>query len=110
MAVLDAAIKVFMNPDYDLRGIRPKQNRIKNSFFKHGEASRLILDSLRVADDTLTTNQVAANVAKAKGYDVENIDSDAMTACVFSALKRRQSNGLIKEHSRTAKVIQWAIA
>lgn len=51
---LDATIKLF-DPQYDLRGIRPRAQRRLNPHFKNGESNRMVLDAMREAGDSVTT-------------------------------------------------------
>lgn len=66
---LDAAIKMF-DPEYDLQAIRVKQHRKKNVFFKQGEATRLVLDVLRLNGGVMSTEAVALAMLKKKKQDV----------------------------------------
>jgi hypothetical protein len=55
---LDASIKLFA-PDYDLRTVRAKMRRARNSYFKPGDCQRLVLEAFREADGTaLSSRQI----------------------------------------------------
>lgn len=108
MASVDAAIKVF-DPDYDLRTIKAKQYRAKNNFFKHGEGNTLLLDIMREASGTLSSSGILEEVARRKGFDLEAIDCRALSACLFTILKRLQNKGVLREESRSGNLIQWAM-
>lgn len=90
LKALDAAIKIF-DPDYDLRTVRAKSHLTKNSFFEHGEASKLILDVLRETEGKLNTLDIGNCIAARKGFGSGNNrrqgiprvhhDSDKPPAC-----------------------------
>jgi len=46
---IDRAIKVF-DPSIDLRTLKPKKMKGQCRFFKHGEATTLLMDLMRVVD------------------------------------------------------------
>lgn len=104
MSAIDSAIKVF-SPDYDLRTIKSKQQRTKNHFFKNGEGNTLLMDIVRTASPTISTQEIVEEVIKRKGFD--DIDRKALTACVFTILKRLQDKKVIREDSRDNNIIQW---
>ncbi len=110
LKVIDAAIKVF-HPGYDLRKLRAKTHRIKNSFFKHGEANTLVLDVLREASDPINTLEIGSQVASRKGLDLETIDQKAYQACILTVLSRQRTRGITKEVSRDDNhTIEWRLA
>lgn len=109
IATLHGAIKV-LDSDYDLRTIKGKQHRQKNSFFKMGEGNRLLMDRLREAGGPVTTTELVEQSAQVKGYDLTQIDRRAFTASLFTILKRLQSNGIVEEVGRKDNVIIWKLA
>ena len=108
IVALQSAIKV-LDSDYDLRTIKSKQHRQKNSFFKPGEGNTLLLDGLREADGHITTTELVESVAEVKGYNLEKIDRRAFTASLFTIMKRLQSKGIIEEVGRKDNVIIWSL-
>ncbi len=109
MCAIDGAIKVF-NPEYDLRGIKSKQHRSKNQFFRHGECSTLLMDIIRDAQDRISTIEVVEEAARIKKLNLVVEEQKAFTASIFTVLKRLQGNEIIKEVDRIGKVIVWQIA
>lgn len=95
---IDRSIKVF-SPNYDLRTIKGKRKNRKNSFFKNGsgEGNRMLLDIIRQAHDSITTNEIADEVINRKGFDREAVDMKALKASMFMILKRQQKNEIIKQ-------------
>lgn len=69
VAHLDATIKLF-DPEMDLRSVRPKGHRQRNSYFKPGEAPRAVLDALREDGKPLTSRQLTERIMTAKGVEL----------------------------------------
>lgn len=109
LAAIDRAIKIF-EPGYDLRRVKSKAPRIKNHFFKNGEGNTLLMDVIRDAEESITTQQIVEETARRKGIDMDTADRKALSACVFTIMKRLQKRGYIKEASRENNVIQWESA
>ena len=107
---LEAAIKIF-EPDYDLRTVRTKPYRKKNTFFKPREANRLILETLRDAKGPISTLEIVERVAYIKGYSLDKIDSKAFHASIFTIISRLKGQGVIKDVGRTEdrKCVLWKI-
>ena len=110
MEALDVAIKLF-DPDYDLRKLKAKRKFNRNTFFKNGEASRLILDLLRTTDRPLNTVELAYGAAKAKGINLETANQNALKACILTVLSRLRTNGTIMEVGRgDNQTIRWSLS
>lgn len=93
---LDGAIKLF-DPDFDLRTIKAKAPRQVNSWFEHGEAGRLVLDTLRASTAPLSTRQIGEAMIATIGADVSGAQEwDSVLKPVLSAAKRLERKGIIK--------------
>lgn len=92
---LDAAIKLF-EPDYELDCIKTKQFKRKNSFFKHGECSRMMLNYLRVATSPLSTQDLTLKVITDKGLELSPNDQKALRMTIYSTLSLQAKKGLIR--------------
>lgn len=109
LKALDAAIKIF-DPDYNLSTVKAKAHRVKNSFFEHGEATKLILDVLRDAGGKLDTMEIGNSIANRKGIILDTIDDKAFRACIITAMSRLRSKGTVRELGRDdAGVIGWRL-
>jgi hypothetical protein len=109
LRVVDAAIKLF-DADFDLRTLRAIGKRPANKFFKHGECNKLVIDVLRKAKGTLTTNEIAERTALAKGLDLATIDEGGLRACVLTILSRMRTRGMVIEAGRDAEhAINWQL-
>ena len=92
---LDATIRLFA-PDYDMRTVRAKQYRRKNSHFKPGECGRLILDVLRDCEVPLPTEGLALGVMGKKGLSVQKDELLRFTKkAVINALGPLSRRGLV---------------
>ncbi len=109
IAVVGAAIKLF-DSDFDLRTLRAKGKRPANKFFKHGECNTVVIDTLRRAKGTLTTNQIAERAAQVKNLDMAEIDLAGLRACVLTVLSRLRTKGVVIEAGRNAEhEINWQL-
>lgn len=92
---LDAAIKLF-EPDYELEGIKTKQFKHKNNFFKHGECSRMMLNYLRVTTSPLSTQDLTLKVMMDKDLELSPTDQKALRMTIYSTLSPQAKKGLIR--------------
>ena len=110
LRTLAAAIKI-VEPDFDLRSVKPKRRRSKNEFFEHGEATRFILDTLREATRPLSTTDIVGMAIQAKGLDPAQIDRKALGACILTTLSRQRVKGVAVEAGRAEDgAIRWELA
>lgn len=107
LTVLDSAIKLF-DPNYRLQSIEPKRFQRKNSFFKHGEANRVILGILRDAENSLSTSEIAKAIMTLKGIDAEH--EKPLQATILTTLHNQKKKGLVDftGRDRTGSCI-WAL-
>ena len=103
---LQAAIRV-MDSGYDLRTIKTKQIRSKNSFFRRGEGSVFLMDILREADGPISTAELIERAAFVKGYDLKRTDRRSFTASIFKIVNRLRNKGIVEEVGREDGVIIW---
>lgn len=90
--MLDATIKLF-EPDYRIESIKPKRFQEKNSFFKHGEASRMIFDILRKLDSPVSTNDITKAIMSSKGIGAEC--EKPLQSTILTALHSQKKKGLV---------------
>ncbi len=65
---LDATLRLFA-PALAPQSIKPRKQTGRNSWFRKGERSRLVLALLRTADRPLATREITGRLAAAKGID-----------------------------------------
>lgn len=92
---LDATIKLFA-PDMDLRGVRSKEHRQRNNYFKPGEAPRVVLDVLRQAGQPLTSRKIAEQVMTAKGIELTPRLIECVQKSMLVVLKTLVGKRLLK--------------
>lgn len=92
IVTLDATIKMF-SPGYRIQSIKPKRFQRKNSFFKHGEANRAILDILRSSEYAMSTHAIAKSIMTLKGIDTEC--EKPLQATILTTLHNQKKKGLV---------------
>ncbi len=105
---IDQTIHLF-DESYDLRTIKAKRVH-KERYFKTGEAKVLILDMLRTATESLSTNDISKKIAFNKGIDTkEGFDLERFQKIVFASLKRCETNRLIERVGKDGLALLWQI-
>lgn len=92
---IDGAIKIF-NPDYDLRGIRPRIKRDKNPLFDHGELNQLILDVMRTAQTHVTIRELYDAIVTRKGLDGNDDQERAIQKAIDKRLRNLEKSHIVK--------------
>ncbi len=92
---VDATIKIFA-PDMNLRTVRAKEHRQRNSYFRPGEGPRAILDALRIAGQALTTRQLTERVMTERGIELSPERIEAVQKTVSIMLKALLGKTLVR--------------
>jgi len=107
---IDATIKLF-SPDYDLRGIKPKACRRRNSYFKPGECQRLVLEIfLDAGGSTLSSRQIGDQLIERKGLPMNADMSEQMQKNASAVVKRLEVLGTILPAGRDGAGHTWKLA
>ena len=107
---LDRAIRIF-DPDFDLRTLKPKRKYSKNTLFRPGEQSTVVIDIMRKAGKPMDTNEIVSAVAEAKEIDFNIVNKKNFRTSIFQALYKLEKNGIFREVSRGKnRLIVWEIA
>lgn len=107
---LDASIKLFA-PDYDLRTVRAKVPRQRNSYFKPGECQRLVLEIFRDADGAaLSSRQIGDQLVQRKGLPVSADMSEQMQKNAFAVAKRLEDISTIVPAGKDGAGRTWRLA
>lgn len=110
LAHLDATIKLFA-PDMDIRSVRPKEHRQRNSFFRPGEGPRAILDALRIAGEPLTSRQIVERIMGGRGVELTPHLIEAVQKSLLVAIKGLETKKLVRVVSvAKGNVRSWQIA
>ena len=106
LANLDAAIAILTpeHPDY----VAPRRHYSRTCYFKRGELSRLVRESLRdAADKPLAAGEIAAGIIAAKHFpDTAHLAVTKMIVARLNVLAKRRE---ITKTGRTRDA-RWAIA
>src|ERR1700736_5352277 len=65
---IDGVLRLFQ-PDRDPDEIKPKRTYRRTRYFARNELARLCMDALRNAPGLITTDEIAAQVIAAKGFE-----------------------------------------
>lgn len=104
---LEAAIKLF-EPDYELEAIKAKQFKRKNSFFKHGECSRMMLNYLRIATTPLSTQELTFKVIHDKRLQLSQKEKKALQMTIYSTLSEQSKKGCLAMYKAHGQVT-WSV-
>lgn len=106
---LDASIKLF-SPDYDLRTVRAKAHRQRNSYFKPGECQRLVLEIFRDAgDNALSSRQIGNQLIQRKGLPESPDMGEQMQKNAFAVAKRLEDIGTIVQAGKDGAGRTWRL-
>src|ERR1700745_1058360 len=90
---IDGVLRLFQ-PDRDPEAIKPKRTYAKRTrYFARNELARLCMDALRDAQGLITTDEIAAQVIAAKGFEAADATlraaiRDQLLAVLRAARKR----------------------
>jgi len=101
---LDATMRLF-DPNSRPEGIRPRQPRAHNTWFRPGECLRLIYDVLRDAPGPLTTRELAEQIMDAKALAaIDDRGRTLIERTILGSLNRAKQT---IERTETAGVVKW---
>ena len=107
---IDATIKLF-SPDYDLRGIKPKACRRRNSYYKPGECQRLVLEIFRDAGGSaLSSRLIGDQLIERKGLPMNADMSEQMQKNASAVVKRLETLGTLLPAGRDGTGRTWKLA
>ena len=106
LAHLDATMRLF-DPDIRPNDIRPKQQRARNAWFRHGECLRLIYDELREATQPVTTRELAERIMRVKAIPAaDDQRRELVQKTLLGSLNRAKET---IERVETAGVVSWRL-
>ncbi len=103
---IDAAIRIF-DPTYRIRSIKTKEYRRYSRIFKKGECYRLCLDTLRRADDVLSTILITDVIMHRKGLPLEQ--HSTVTDSVNNSLRFAERRGIVQRVGMDGLAILWRL-
>lgn len=105
---IDRTIKVF-SPDFDLRTIKATRTNTRNPLFAHGEIQRMILNHMRCAVDTVIGREIADEILKKKGIEVNAEVSTQTQKNVLTVLRRLERKGTVCAVNKADGFLHWCI-
>jgi hypothetical protein len=110
METLDATIGQF-DPNYAVESIRPKAFRPPDDWANRGQMSRLVLSTLRMAAEPLTTRDIALEMLVTRALDKNDKRLLAlMVKRVGVCLRGCRDNGLVRDTPGPGQFNLWEIA
>ncbi len=94
---VDGVLRLF-EPDRDPDEIKPKRTYRRTRYFARNELARLCMDALRDAPGLITTDEIAAQVIAAKGF--ETADSTLRASIrdqLLTVLRAAQKRGSVEQ-------------
>jgi len=104
---IDATIRIF-DPNYRIRSIKTKEYRRYSRIFKKGECYRLCLDTLRRADDVLSTTLITEIIMHKKALPFEQ-QSTVMDS-VNNSLRFAERRNIVRRVGMDGIAIRWTLA
>jgi len=104
---IDAAIRIF-DPGYRIRSIKTKEYRRYSRIFKKGECYRLCLDTLRRANDVLSTTLITEIIMHKKDLPLEQ--QSTVTDSVNNSLRFAERRGIVRRVGMDGIAIRWMLA
>ena len=105
---IDRTIKVF-SPEFDLRTIKATRTNTRNPLFAHGEIQRMVLNYMRCAVDTVIGREIADEILKMKGIEVNAEVSAQTQKNVLTVLRRLERKGTVCTVSKADGLLHWRI-
>lgn len=107
---LDATLKLFA-PEIDLRTLRPKEYRQRNSYFKPGECQRCVLDTFREANGAaLSSRQIGEQLAQRKDLPMTPEMIEQMQKNALAVVKRLENIGTLVPAGKDGTGRTWRLA
>lgn len=107
---LDATLKLF-DPEIDLRTLRIKEHRKRNSYFKPGECQRMVLDIFREAQGAaLSSRQIGERLAQLKSLPINTEMIEQMQKNAIAVVKRLEGAGTVQTAGMDGNGRTWRLA
>lgn len=105
---LDATIKLFA-PDFDLRKVKSKEHRERNSYFKSGESIRLTLDVLRIANSPCHHNEIVQQIVISKGFESDPHAVQQTHKTIYRTLVKLANKGTVRQNKVADRTVSWQL-
>lgn len=105
---VEATMRLF-DPEFNMRGVKTKQRRVKSAYFAHGEVAQSVLAMLREAGEKgISTKEAADILLKEKKVDnppKKTISSVQKT--VLQAMKMHERKRIVRHEMDHGGVYRW---
>jgi hypothetical protein len=105
LVALDATLRLF---DAEIDAHPGRVSRVRNQYFAHGEAQRLVLDALRNGDAALTTSEIASQLMERKDIELTTANTRLIQKVVFNTVGRLEKKKMVKRSS-TGNELRWKL-
>jgi hypothetical protein len=106
---IDGVLRLFQ-PDRDPDEIKPKRTYRRTRYFARNELARLCMDVLRDARGLITTDEIAAQVIAAKGFEVADTTlRAAVRDQLLTVLRAARKRGTV-EQMGLGRGVRWKLA
>jgi hypothetical protein len=107
---IDGVLRLFQ-PDRDPEAIRPKRAYARRTrYFAKGELSRLVLEALRDAGKPQTTDDIAGQIIRAKGFNTaDSVLRVAIRDQGLTALRAFRKRGTV-EQTGLGRGLRWSLS
>ena len=105
---IDKTIHIF-DETYDLRTVKSKRV-IRNNYFSSGEATKMVLDVLRTANEPIKTDNLIDVLAEKKSFHFKDRkERYAFSKTVSVTLNSIYKKGLIEKSAKEKGVVLWSV-
>jgi hypothetical protein len=105
---IDGVLRLFQ-PDRDPDEIKPKRSYRRTRYFARNELARLCMDALRAAPGFVTTDEIAAQVIAAKGFEAaDNTLRTAIRDQLLTVLRAARRRGTV-EQMGLGRGVRWKL-
>src|SRR6266446_996477 len=106
---VDGVLRLFQ-PDRDPEAIKPKRSYRRTRYFARNELARLCMDVLRDAPGLITTDEIAALVIAAKGFEAADSTLRASVRDqLLTVLRAARKRGSV-EQIGLGRGVRWKLA
>ena len=106
---IDGVLRLFQ-PDRDPDEIKPKRTYRRTRYFARNELARLCMGALRDAAGLITTDEIAAQVIAAKGFEAtDNSLREAIRDQLLTVLRAARRRNTI-EQIGLGRGVRWKLA
>ena len=109
LASIDSTIRIF-EPDFKFGSTKAVNIHKRNRYFETGEAKTLILDTLRLQENSIRTDDLSDIIMEKKNLIFEDdFEIKNFRKSIISSLGNLEKDNLVQRVSKDGLVIIWKI-